>query len=61
VAELFGNIRVRKDNQRLKDLTQRILALPLDLADIFLEDLTEAMENRLRVLEQEAARRAVCD
>jgi hypothetical protein len=41
----------------LEQLSARILALPIDLAKAFLDDLGEAMEDRLQVMERGATRR----
>jgi len=41
------------------ELWRRVVALPLDLAEMFLEDLDATIEGRLSVLELEASNR--CD
>lgn len=42
-----------------KDFVKRVENLPKDLKEILEEDLHEAIENRLRVLETEAFKRAI--
>ncbi len=41
----------------LEQLSARILALLIDVAEAFLDDLGEAMEDRLPVMERGATRR----
>jgi hypothetical protein len=58
MAELFGKFATQKRDRELQALQARILALPVDLAEDLLDDLADAMENRLCVMDREAARRA---